>query len=243
MKLVSKLNIPNPRKLILAFVEHWYPVYDAVPVDQDNELSASDIALSTMLMSRISGVTGGYIFRATEPINAALKKIPANVDLLDVVADDEIPGADGISQAITAMCAVKRAKLAVSTKILHKKRPGLIHIFDSVVKKHYARLCPSVSERTWGDYAIALTRLVHKDMLSVASELRDLEGELKENHTPLTPCRILNALIWIVKSRNEKWIVEQAAKEKAIRQLSLDFSSNEKVVEYVGKVMELIGNE
>jgi hypothetical protein len=74
-----------------------------------------------------------------------------------------------------------------------------------------------------------------------ASELRDLEGELKENHTPLTPCRILNALTWIVKSKNENWIVEQAEKIKAIRQMHSDFSSNQKVVEYVEKVVGLLG--
>ena len=69
---------------------------------------------------------------------------------------------------------------------------------------------PSVRGRLWGDYGIALIKLVHKDMLNVASELRDLQRELEENGTPLTPCRILNALTWIVRSGNEEWIVEQA---------------------------------
>jgi hypothetical protein len=240
MKLLSKLNIPNPRKLILAFVEHWYPVYDGVPVAQDNDLRASDIALSTMLMSRISGVTAGYIFRAKEPIEDGLAKIPANLDLLDVAADDGIPGAEGISQAITAICAVKRAKLAVSTKILHKKRPGLIPILDSVVVGHYAQSCPTDANRTWGDYAMALTRLVHTDMLNVPSELRELESELKDNGTPLSPCRILNALIWTVKTKNENWIVRRPAMLREKRMLPLDFSSSAKVVEYVEKVMELL---
>jgi len=81
MKLASGLRIANPKKVILAFVEHWYPVYDGVPVAQDDELRASEIALSTMLMSRISGVTGGYIWRARAPIEMALAKIPKKVDL------------------------------------------------------------------------------------------------------------------------------------------------------------------
>lgn len=240
MKLASGLKIAEPRKLILAFVEHWYSVYDGVPVAQDNVLRASDIALSTMLMSRISGVTGGYIFRVKEPIEDGLAKIPTDVDLLDVAADAEIPGVRGISQTITAICAVPRAKLAVSTKILHKKRPGLIPILDRVVRDHYAQSCPSDPNRTLGDYAIALTRLVHTDMLNIACELRELESELKENGTPLTPCRILNALVWTVKKNNEKWIVHRAAMLKEKRKLQLDFSSNEKVVEYVEQVVRLL---
>ena len=69
----------------------------------------------------------------------------------------------------------------MATKILHKKRPGLIQIFDSMVEGHYyPTWCPSVKGRSWGDYAVALTRLVHKDMVSVADELQSLRCALKE---------------------------------------------------------------
>ena len=109
------------------------------------------------------------------------------------------------------MCDIRRVKISVSTKILHKKRPGLIPIFDSEVEsQYYPRWCPSVPGRLWGDYAVALIKLVHRDMLSVASELRELQKALEENGTPLTPCRILNALTWIAKAGYEDWIVEQA---------------------------------
>ena len=217
MKLPSGLKIAKPRKLILAFVQHWYPMYDAVPVMEDNELRVADIALSTMLNSRISGNTGGAIFRQRETVQAALAGIPPNLDLLDIPIDGELPGASGISRAITSMCELMRVKLSVSTKILHKKRPGLIPIFDSVVAgQYYPRWCPNVRGQTWGDYALALIKLVQKDMHGAASELRDLRSELAERGAPMTPCRILNALTWIVRAGNEEWIVKQA-KELASR--------------------------
>jgi hypothetical protein len=74
LNLSGGLTIARPRDLIRAFVEHWYDMYDGVPVAQDNELRSSDIALSTMLMSRISGVTAGYILRIKEPIEDGLAK-------------------------------------------------------------------------------------------------------------------------------------------------------------------------
>jgi hypothetical protein len=211
MRLASGLRIANPRRLILAFAKHWYHMYDGVHVPKDDELRVVEIALSTMLNSRISGNTAGVIFRKKQAVKEALAAVPPDVDLLDVEAGDELPGADGISRAITAMCDIKRVKLSVSTKILHKKRPGMLPIFDSVVEsQYYPRWCPSVRGRSWGDYAVALLKVVHRDMVSVASELRDLQHELHERGTPLAPCRILNALTWIVKSKNERWIVEQA---------------------------------
>jgi hypothetical protein len=46
-------------------------------------------------------------------------------------------------------------------------------------------------------------------MLSVSGELRELQLALAADGTPMTPNRILNALIWTVKSGNEAWILKQ----------------------------------
>jgi len=100
--------------------------------------------------------------------------------------------------------------LAVGTKILHKKRPGLIPLLDRFVQSHYyPRWSPNASKPNWGSYAVDLIKMVHKDMVGVGKELRDLQSELLENKTPLTPCRILNVLTWIVKSGNESRIVKE----------------------------------
>jgi hypothetical protein len=86
------------------------------------------------------------------------------MDLLDIQHDEPIPGLNGMSRAVTEMCKAKRCKLAVATKILHKKRPSLSSCFDSF-----------------------------------AGELTDLRAWTRENGTPMTGARILNALIWAVR--------------------------------------------
>jgi hypothetical protein len=73
----------------------------------------------------------------------------------------------------------------------------------TVEAHYYPKWCPHVPGRSRGDYAIAVTRLVHRDLLGVASELRDLRCALRRKGTPMTGCRILNALMWAVLSRNE----------------------------------------
>jgi hypothetical protein len=209
VKLATGLEIAHPRKLLFAFVRHWYPLYDGITVTQDNELPAIGLILASMRMSRTSVFTGIRVHRARHKIGEALATIPRDLDLLDVPGDDPIPGWEGASQAIDVLCDIPRVSLAVSTKILHKKRPGLIPIFDRFVGAHYfPRWCPSARKLSWGGYAVDLIQLVHKDMLSVAGELRDLERELQSHGTPLTPCRILNVLTWIVKSGNQERIME-----------------------------------
>jgi hypothetical protein len=212
MKLASGLKIDDPRKLLSAFVRIWYPMYDGVLVKQDSKLTVPDIALCTMLNSRMSGNTGGEIWSARKEIEAGLAKIPAAVDLLDVPKGGAIPGDQGLSAAVTAMCNLHRVKVSICTKILHKKRPALLPIFDGVVEGYYwPRYCPSVRGRSYGDYVLALTACVHKDMLSVAPELRDLRNEMATNKTPLTACRILNVLTWLKRSpRKAAWFFREA---------------------------------
>jgi hypothetical protein len=208
LRTATEFAVDQPLELLLGFVHHWYAMYDAVPTPQDNELRVVEISLSTMLNSRISGNTAGAIWQARAPVQEALAEIPPQVDLLDVPVDGPIPGEQAISRAVTEICHIPRSKLSVATKVLHKKRPGLIPIFDSVVESHYRRWCPSEKGYSWGDYAVALTRWVLKDMHSVALELRALRTMLEKNGTPMTACRILNVLMWAVGSGNEEWLRE-----------------------------------
>jgi hypothetical protein len=209
MKLASGLQIANPRKLLLGFVRHWYGQYDGVLIGHDNELCVVEIALS-MLESRSSNKTLMRIFARRKRIEEALSKIPANLDLLDVPSKESIPGVEGIGHAITELCSIPRVNLSVSTKILHKKRPGLIPILDRFVEAHYyPQWYSDHSKASWGNYAIDLIKMVHDDMLSVGNELRDLEKELQNTKTRLTACRILNVLTWIVKTGNEERIIKE----------------------------------
>jgi hypothetical protein len=207
MRTTSGFEVEKPREVLFGFVREEYDIYDGVKVAQDNELRVVEIALSAMLNSRISGNTGGEIWRKERTnVEEALAEIRAGVDLLEIPEDAPIPDEPAIGRAVTAICRVPWSKLSVATKILHKKRPGLIPILDSVVEGHYwPRWCPTERGRSWGDYAIALTRLIHRDIVSVAGELQEFRCALRERGTPLSGCRILDVLMWAVLSGNETY--------------------------------------
>jgi hypothetical protein len=213
MRLKTGLEVRNPRKVLRAFVTQWYAMYDGVPVAEDNRLRVTDIALSTMMNSRLGGTTAALVYRGREPVETGLMRVPVGQDLLDVAAGEAIPGAAGIRDAIDAMVAVPRVKLSSATKVLHKKRPGLIPVLEPVVEAHYhPRWCQPPPGGGWGDYAVALIQALHGDMGEAAGELRDLTHELAEAGTPLTACRVFNVLVWIARvgSGYEEWIVQEA---------------------------------
>lgn len=201
MILASKLDIPCPESLLGDYVCRFYSWYDGQYVSQDCTLSEDNIWLSRELGSRLTYCERDAILAKGSKIGDKLQDIPSDVDLLDIPEGGKIPGERALSELITIMCNIPGVKLAKTAKIIHKKRPGLIPVLDSVVECHYwPRWVPSVPGRRWGDYAIALIRTFHRDMHSVAGELREMRDQAGERGTPLTPCRILDILIWSVKT-------------------------------------------
>lgn len=198
MHLGSGLQVRNPSQLLEDLVSRWYPLYDDVRVEQDNVLGPVEIALSVMLNSQISGNTAALIWEHRSEVEQQLAHIPTDLDLMDVPDGGRIPGIDAIARTFERMCALKRVKLGIAAKILHKKRPTLIPIIDSRVYGYYHkrvihRWRPGLS---WGDQVAALMDLFHADMVSVENELRDLSKRMHAQRTPLSHVRILDYFLW-----------------------------------------------
>jgi Family of unknown function (DUF6308) len=196
MHLHSGLDIPDPWESLSQMRDRWYDAYDGVPVATDNQLRVSEIALSVMLNSRISGNTAFDVWENRAPIEQALRDT-SNADLLE--ARNGIPHEAQLRTMIDAICGLRWVGLASATKILHKKRPGLIPIFDSRVHGHYCH-CKSCTIQT-GDHLLELTRSFQADMISVARDLRQLRDRFARIGKPLSPSRILDHLIWVERGR------------------------------------------
>ncbi len=197
MLLGSGLRVDDPLRELKDLVDRWYPLYDGVEVEQDNELRPVEIALSVMLNAQISGNTAALIWEHRDEIERHLRHIPADVHLMDVPRG-AIPGIDAIAGAFESMCALKRVKLGIAAKILHKKRPFLVPIIDSRVYQYYHRRIIHRWRRgmTWGKQVAPLVDLFHGDMLSIESELRDLTNQMHAQGMLLSHVRILDYFLW-----------------------------------------------
>jgi hypothetical protein len=212
LRLQSGLTVEDPMSIVLGYVNaNVYSRYDAVPVLHDNQLRQSEIELSRRLGSRISNRQVAMLCEQRDPVEAALADIPGYIDLLDVPFGEPIPGEAGISGAITAMCRIDGIKLAKSAKILHKKRPALIPILDTVVQMYYwPKWVPSVRGRSWGDYATTMIRMIHRDLYSIGEQLREIRHGLTNRGLIVSCCRILDILIWVERTENANWFRQQA---------------------------------
>jgi hypothetical protein len=81
------------------------------------------------------------------------------------------------------------------TKALHRKRPALIPMLDSVVQKYLEDDDLGV-HAAFGDRALGLARGYKRDLDHNRAALRALRRELASRGYAITEVRILDLLIW-----------------------------------------------
>lgn len=192
MRLKSGLDLYRPNETLTSFIRQEYEAYDGIKVAQDNVLRPEEIAISVMVNSQISGNTARQIWENRKPVEDSLRRIGSSASIADVV--DKIPW-DEVGHCVDGICRVPRAKLAVASKILHKKRPALIPMMDSVIIGYYSPLIQKQAG-SLGQYAAHIMRVFRCDLLSVHDELEAMSTFATALGKPITVCRALEVLIW-----------------------------------------------
>jgi hypothetical protein len=190
LTLPSELVIVDLQAKLAGLLSRWYDLYDAVPVLRDDVLRSEEIALCVMMNSRMSGNTGLEVWKRREDIEAGLRRIPPDADL----AAAKVPW-EGVQALLDPFQTIPRAKLGIATKILHKKRPALLPMLDTVLSGHYHRRLTTRAS-TLGGYGVNLMKLFREDLLASLPEVTDLCRIAEQQGKPVTPVRILDHLVW-----------------------------------------------
>lgn len=104
---------------------------------QDDVLTEADIRVANAMITRMSPRVIAGIYARAPIINAALTQIPASASL--VAPSDAVPW-QALEELMRAMQGIAEIKLARQTKVLHKKRPALIPVLDSVLETYLRRV-------------------------------------------------------------------------------------------------------
>lgn len=169
-----------------------WEIYDGVEVARDSELTVCDIVLSSALNSRINRDSLWRIWRNKYQIEQYLDKIP-----IDLRLESEYILWDELTTLFDAFCKNKYVKEAITTKILHKKRPELIPVCDSVLYNYFKTQLRSVWSRGGGVFIVKYMQLFRDILLTHNSEIYSLCEYTNDEGWPITPVRALEVLIWI----------------------------------------------
>ena len=131
-------------------------------------------------------------------IEHALRRVHPVVSLAD--ATSSIPWIP-LTRLFDAFADIRGVGFSKMTKALHRKRPALIPMLDSVVQAYLTRDDPGTqSAGSFGERATALVRSYKRDLDRNRSELQEVKRELASRTYRLTEVRILDLLIWSVSA-------------------------------------------
>jgi hypothetical protein len=193
--LRSGINIEDPLGVVLGFLEtHW--AFDVSDPSGPASFGESDLRLANRGGARISGAEIAAILERRGAIERALRAIAPDASLAGVATS--VPWLP-LRQLFDAFADIRGVGFSKTTKALHRKRPALIPMLDSVVQKHLddddlGAQAP-FAERTLG-----LVRGYKRDLDRNRAAVRAVHKELARRNCPLTEVRILDLLIWSVEA-------------------------------------------
>ena len=183
------LAVGDPLAQALAFLEAYgAPREDALP----STFGEAHLRAANRGGARISAVEIAAILERQPEIEAALRAIAPAASL----TRRSVPWAE-LTRLFDAFGEIRGVGFSKMTKALHRKRPALIPMLDSVVQAYLA----ADASGSFGERATALVRSYKLDLDRNRSSLRAVRRELARRNHQVSEVRILDLLIWSVFSR------------------------------------------
>jgi Family of unknown function (DUF6308) len=187
------IEVDDPLALAVGFVEA-YSNYDSGHGSGPVSFDESDLRLANRGGARISATQISEILERRPQIENALSKIEPDASLLD--ASSSIPWIP-LTQLFEGFADIRGVGFSKMTKALHRKRPALIPMLDSVVHAYLtSEGSETASEGSFGERGTALARSYKRDLDRNAPTLRGLRRELSNRGHELTEVRVLDIVIW-----------------------------------------------
>jgi hypothetical protein len=174
-----------------------------------NQFTAEDLLAITMLSVRIEGYHALEIlhYRADE-LNGLLSEIPVGVPLQAPEAGDLIREGGPAWRLWDAICDIepRPEKNSVGPitagKLLAHKRPNLLPVYDSRIKKVLSRR--RVDNEWWHD--------LHDDLVNRQGFVQMLESvRVKANAGDMSLLRIFDVMCWMYSWKSEREVCNRAA--------------------------------
>jgi len=191
------VEVERPLELALEFLAS-YSSFDAHSSSGPGSFDEGDLRLANRGGARISAAEIAAILERRGKIERALRKIHPEASLAE--ATSSVPWIP-LTRLFDAFADIRGVGFSKMTKALHRKRPALIPMLDSVIQ---AYLTSDDSEQhsseSFAERATTLVRSYKRDLDRNRSALRGIQRELASREYRLTEVRILDLLIWSVSA-------------------------------------------
>jgi hypothetical protein len=180
----------DPLSIVLGFLETWR--LNTGDRSAPESFGEADLRLANRDGARISAAEIAAILERRDRIERALRAIASDTSLM--AADRAVPW-QPLKQLFDAFAGIRGVGLSKTGKALHRKRPALIPMLDSVVQTYLADDDPG-KQASFGERALALVRGYKRELDRNRAALHTLQRELSRRGHVLTEVRMIDLLIW-----------------------------------------------
>ena len=194
------LLVEHPDEVLLDYVDlrngYSYPAYDRLVTNGSAELVDGDLLAPTLMGVHIDA--GRFsLLREMLPALEAVAELP-DVSLQD--ADDDhvmcVAGLFGILDE--PRYAGRGVRGTIVSKVLHRKRPNLVPIYDSRIFEAYTApgVIPRRTDHSWQEFMRQLCTQMRDDLQGEQAAFTELQAQATDAGAGLTQLRILDILVW-----------------------------------------------
>ena len=193
--LRNGVDIEDPLRVVLGFVDAGWAFDVSDPLGPAS-FGESNLRLANRGGARISAAEIAAILERRRAIERALRAIAPDASLAG--AANSVPWLP-LRQLFNAFADIRGVGFSKMTKALHRKRPALIPMLDSVVQR-YLEDDDLGADAPFGERAVGLVRGYKRDLHRNRAAMRAIREELAKRSYWFTEVRILDLLIWSVNT-------------------------------------------
>lgn len=181
-----------------------YPAYDSYEAERARgPLTEADLLAPALLNVQQLSLRAYYqLLEALPRLSALLDELEPELSL--AAAQPEQLQAIGVLYAVLDDSDVHGTRGTRLSKILHRKRPALIPLYDEQVRRCYqdgeGAPVPPVNGRGWADFMRAFAGAVQHDLVTQLDTWEEIAGFAAG--PPITPLRALDIVAWRAGARS-----------------------------------------
>jgi hypothetical protein len=196
------LAVEDPEELLLAYVEpdgaYAFPAYDELVTNGAPELVDGDLLAPSLLDAHVDYARFVLLKRMLPALRERMAALPPTA-----LEDTDDAGIAAVARCFEAldlpMFAGKGVRGTIVSKVLHRKRPDLIPLYDSRIWTAYTATgaVPRATRRSWVEFMQLLCHSMQNDIRHNRREFEALQATAAEHGARLTLLRILDILVWM----------------------------------------------
>lgn len=194
------LEVEHPEHVLLDYLDprngYAYPSYDRLVTNGSTELVDGDL-LAPALMGVDLDRARFSLLRDMAPALEGVADLPP-VALQDADDDHVLCVAGIFGMLDEPRYAGRGVRGTIVSKVLHRKRPDLVPLYDSRIFAAYTApgAVPRGSHHSWQAFMAVLCMQMRADLQAERDAFDELERLAAEQDAPVTRLRILDILVW-----------------------------------------------